>query len=440
VTDSNESVQALNNRARADLILDGTVNAHREVELHDGTRAAAGDTVITRRNDRRLRAGRSWVRNGDRWTVTEVRDDGALTLRRAGKRWGASVVVPAKYAAEHLDLGYAVTSYRAQGITVDSSHVLADASMTRETFYVAMTRGREENIAYVAVDKPDPAHDTSHPGDNTEATARSVLFGVLQHVGAELSAHETITAEQEAWASIAQLAAEYETLAAAAQHDRWAALIRSCGLSDEDADDAIASPAFGALTAELRLAEANQHDVEALLPRLVRARGFGDADDIAAVLHYRVAKTTARPSGSGRARKAPRLIAGLIPEATGTMPAEMRQALAERRDLIETRTEALLDTALTEKHEWVTNLGLQPKQERAAHAWRNAARTIVAYRDRYGIAGPAPLGVPAEADTQKLDAARARAALDRAQNLTRAEHPEHERPRRLRSQQVGPSL
>lgn len=440
VTDSNESVQALNNRARADLILDGTVNARREVELHDGTRAAAGDTVITRRNDRRLRAGRSWVRNGDRWTVTEVRDDGALTLCRAGKRWGASVVVPAEYAAEHLDLGYAVTSYRAQGITVDSSHVLADASMTRETFYVAMTRGREENIAYVAVDKLDPAHDGPHPGDNTEATARSVLFGVLQHAGAELSAHETITAEQDTWSSVAQLAAEFETLAAAAQHDRWAALIRSSGLSDDDADDAIASPAFGALTAELRRAEANQHDVEALLPRLVGARGFGDADDIAAVLHYRVAKATARPAGSGRARKAPRLIAGLIPEAIGTVPSEMRQALTERRDLIETRADVLLDTALTEKHEWITKLGLQPKHARAAHAWRNAARTIAAYRDRYGVTGPAPLGAPAETETQKLDAARARTALDRAKNLAQAEQSDQERPRRMRAQRVGPSL
>lgn len=440
VTDSNESVQALNNRARADLILDGTVNARREVELHDGTRAATGDTVITRRNDRRLRAGRSWVRNGDRWTVTEVRDDGALTLRRASKRWGASVVVPAKYAAEHLDLGYAVTSYRAQGITVDSSHVLADASMTRETFYVAMTRGREENIAYVAVDKPDPAHDGPHPGDNTGATARSVLFGVLRHVGAELSAHETITVEQDAWASIAQLAAEYETLAAAAQHDRWAALIRSSGLSEDDADDTIASPAFGALTAELRRAEANQHDVEALLPRLVGARGVGDADDIAAVLHYRVAMATARPGGSGRARKAPRLIAGLIPEVTSAMPSEMRRALAERRDLIETRTDALLDTALTEKHGWITRLGVQPKQARAAQAWRNAARTIAAYRDRYGITGPAPLGAPAEVETQKLDAARARAALDRALNLAHPEQPEQERARRTGPQRVRPSL
>ncbi|WP_429951614.1 hypothetical protein [Leucobacter allii] len=309
--------------------------------------------------------------------------------------------------------------------------------MTRETFYVAMTRGREQNIAYVAVDKPDPAHDGPHPGDNTEATARSVLFGVLQHVGADLSAHETITAEQDTWASIAQLAAEYETLAAAAQHDRWAALIRSCGLSDDDADDAIASPVFGALTAELRRAEANQHDVESLLPRLVGARGFGDADDIAAVLHYRVAKATARPSGSGRARKAPRLIAGLIPEAAGPVPSEMRQALTERRDLIETRADALLNTALTEKHEWITKLGVQPKQARAAQAWRNAARTIAAYRDRHGITGPAPLGAPAEAESQKLDAARARAALDRTRSLEGEPNSARQSPT---ARPVGPSL
>ncbi|WP_223627709.1 MobF family relaxase [Microbacterium sp. EST19A] len=440
VTDSNESVQALNNRARADLILDGTVNARREVELHDGTRAAGGDTVITRRNDRRLRAGRSWVRNGDRWTVTEVLDDGALALRRAGRRWGGSVVVPAGYASEHLDLGYAVSSFRAQGITVDSSHVLTDASMTRETFYVAMTRGREENIAYVAVDKPDPAHDGPHPGDDNEATARSVLFGVLQHVGAELSAHDSLAAEQDNWASIGQLAAEYETLAAAAQHDRWAALIRSSGISDNDAEAAIASPAFGALTAELRRAEANQHDIETLLPRLVRARGLGDAEDIATVLHDRVAKATSRPPGAGRARTAPRLIAGLIPEATGIMPSEMRRALTDRRDLIENRANALLNTALTNKHEWITKLGTQPKQPRAAQAWRYGARTIAAYRDRYGITGSSPLGAPAETEAQKTDATRARAALHRAQNLAQAHQPEQQRTRRTEVQRVGPSL
>lgn len=415
VADSNESVLALNERARAELILDGTVNARREVELHNGQRAAAGDTVITRNNDRRLRAGRGWVRNGNRWVVTEVRDDGSLTLRRAGQRWGGSVVIPAGYAAEYVELGYAITSYRTQGVTVDTAHVLADATTTRENFYVAMTRGAEANHAYLAVDRPDAAHD----GPRSEATGRSVMAAILQHAGAELSAHETISAEQDAWGSIAQLAAEYETLAAAAQHDRWAALIRSSGLSEDDAADAIASPAFGALTAELRRAEANHHDVETLLPRLARARGFGDADDIAAVLHYRAAKATARPSGSGRARKAPRLIAGLIPEATGIVPSEIRQALTERRDLIETRADTLLDAALSEKHEWITKLGFPPKQARAARAWRYDARTVAAYRDRYGITGPAPLGAPAETEAQKIDAARARGALVRMEEAAR---------------------
>ncbi|MDK9642798.1 hypothetical protein [Propionibacterium freudenreichii] len=326
------------------------------------------------------------------------------------------------------NLGYTVTAYRAQGITVDSSHVLADVSMTRENFYVAMTRGREENVAYVAVDKPDDAHDGPHPGENTEATARSVLFGVLQHVGAELSAHETVTAEQEAWGSIAQLAAEYETLAAAAQHDRWAALIRTSGLTDDQANDAIASPAFGALTAELRRAEANQHDVETLLPRLVRARGFGDADDIAAVLHYRVAKATERPADSGRVRKAPRLIAGLIPEATGTMTPELRQALSERRDLIETRATVLLDTALHDSQPWVAALGPEPKDAKAAATWRRLAVVVATYRDRYNITDPTPLGAPAESDAQKIDAARARAALDRARELSRGPNPVSARP------------
>ncbi len=103
IADSHESVHALNQRARADLILDGTVNALREVELHDDSRAAVGEVVITRRNDRRLRAGRGWVRNGDRWTVTDVRDDGSLTVRRAGSR--GVVILPAGYVAEHVDLG-----------------------------------------------------------------------------------------------------------------------------------------------------------------------------------------------------------------------------------------------------------------------------------------------------------------------------------------------
>lgn len=421
VTDSNESVIALNTRARTDLILDGTVDARREVELHDGTRAASGDTVITRRNDRRLRAGRSWVRNGDRWTVTNVRDDGTLTLRRAGQKWGGSVVLPAGYVAESVDLGYAVTSYRAQGITTDSAHVLVDLNMTRENLYVALTRGRESNIAYVATDRPDSTHDGAHPADNAEATAKSVLYGVLHHVGAELSARETITAEHEQWGSIAQLAAEYETIASAAQQERWDALVRASGLTSDQADDAITSESFGAFTAELRRAEANHHDLDVLLPRLVQARGFTDADDIASILHHRIAAATARPAGSGRTRKAPRLIAGLIPEATGAMSADMRQALTERRDLIAQRANAILDTAIADLEPWLTGLGTAPPDAKKAAVWRNHARTVAAYRDRYGVSDAAPQGPNPTEDAQKIDADRARRALEQARHVATGE-------------------
>ena len=315
-------------------------------------------------------------------------------------------------------LGYAVTSYRAQGITTDTAHVLVDSAMTRENLYVAMTRGRDANTAYVAVDQPDAGHDVPHPGDNQAATGRSVLYGVLQHPGAELSAHEATVAEQEAWGSIAQLAAEYETIAAAAQHDRWATLIQHSGLTEAQVAEVLASDSFGPLTAELRRAEANHHDVDALLPRLVDARRLDDADDAAAVLHHRVATATARPAGSGRTRKAPRLIAGLIPEATGTMTDEMRRALDERRDLIEARADAVLDRALDNKEPWTDELGPPPTDATKQAAWRRSTRVMAAYRDRYRITVDTALGAPVESIAQEIDAARARAALDAARSLT----------------------
>ncbi len=61
-------------------------------EFSENARASAGDIVITRKNDRRLRAlnGGS-VRNGDRWTVVAVRKDGSIVVRRTGRRVAATI-------------------------------------------------------------------------------------------------------------------------------------------------------------------------------------------------------------------------------------------------------------------------------------------------------------------------------------------------------------
>ena len=55
--------------------------------------------------------------------------------------------------------------------------MLVEPTTTRENFYVAMTRGKQANHAYVILDRADE-HAQPHPGDNPDATGRSVLFGV----------------------------------------------------------------------------------------------------------------------------------------------------------------------------------------------------------------------------------------------------------------------
>ena len=413
-------MSALNQRARADLILAGHVGGNLDVSLHDGSEATVGDVVITRRNDRRLRSGngRHWVRNGDRWIVTGVREDGSISIRPDGRRFGNGIVLPAAYASEFLDLGYAITAHRAQGLTTDTAHVVVTATTTRENFYVAMTRGRDANHAYVATDRPDDTHAQQHPSDDTHANARSVLYGVIQHVGAEPSAHEALRDEQERWGSIAQLAAEYETIAQAAQHDHWTRLLTTSGLTTEHVDDIVESEAYGALSAELRRAEANHYDLDTLLPRIIASRGIDDADDLASVIHERLARATVRPAGSSRARKVPSLIAGLIPEAAGPMTAEMREALDERRRLIRERAAAVLSEAIGTGERWVDALGASPARQGSARSWLRSAQTVAAYRDRYQIDTEDPLGPAVTSTAQKIDAARARAALELARRIT----------------------
>ena len=158
-------------------------------------------------------------------------------------------------------------------------------STTRENLYVSMTRGRDSNIAYVALDQPDDSHSTPEADDVT-AQDRAVRRPPAQRrrpVG-----HQTIEAEYELHGGIDRLAAELETIAAEAQHDRFVDLLSRSGLTAEQHAAVVESTAFGPLTAALRRAEAYHHDLERLVPRVVGRHGLDDADDIAAVLRYRV--------------------------------------------------------------------------------------------------------------------------------------------------------
>ncbi|WP_246142328.1 MobF family relaxase [Lacisediminihabitans profunda] len=437
IAETNETVTALNERARLDRIITGQVKAAGAITLHDETEASSGDLVITRKNDRTLTTGTGWVKNGDRWTITATHNDGSITVRRPGRRTGASIRLPATYVAENVELAYAVTAHRAQGSTVDTAHAIVHSTqMTRETFYVSMTRGRDANAAYVATDQTQLEEHQLLP--DSDVTATTILAAVLNHEGAEKSAHETITIEQNTWAGIGQLAAEYETIAQTAQYERWVSLLEHTILTPGQVDQIIESESFGPLMAELRRAEATQRNVDLLLPRLIAARGLDDADDLGAVIRQRIQHATANQTGSTRRRGSSPLIVGLIPEATGQMTIEMRAALNERKALIEKRAMTIAETDTTAGVPWTVTLGPAPAGEKQRQQWLRQVRVIAAYRDRYQITDPKPLGGEPSPQS-RLDHARAQAAIRTAQRIAKDGPAAHE-PSRSATERTSPSL
>ncbi len=154
---ANRTVRELNARIHADRITPGDI-APAGVTLHDGLTAGVGDRIVTRRNHRRLSTADGFVRNGALWDVTAVLPHGALRVRATASNADADTVQPpADYVAEHVELGYATTIARTQGVTVDETHTIATHGMSREDLYVAMSRGRRTNRAYVVVDENDPS-------------------------------------------------------------------------------------------------------------------------------------------------------------------------------------------------------------------------------------------------------------------------------------------
>ena len=137
VAKRNSEVERLNATARELLRAEGALG-QQEIEVGEA-RFAAGDRVITRVNDHS-----NAIYNRERWQVAEV----DLEQRRVvleGIDQQRTVEIGPDYLsrttshgeAPALQHAYAVTTYSAQGATVDRAYVMADPSMDKQEIYVA---------------------------------------------------------------------------------------------------------------------------------------------------------------------------------------------------------------------------------------------------------------------------------------------------------------
>lgn len=438
IAGNGEMVAELNQRARDDLIAARKVEAE-GIDLHDGTRAGAGDLVVTRRNERRLTTGHAWVKNGDRWQVTRRFPDGSLAVRRLGKGdrpRGKVLVLPAVYVREDVELGYASTVHRAQGANVDTGHALVDPdTASRELLYVAMTRGKERNDAYVI--QPDPHEVEPHLEPPEEKSGVEQVARVLARSDADLSATETLAVEADKHAALSTLLDEYDVLARDAQSARWETFLDVAPFPDGIAEDIFTSPFYDQLEGALARHEATGRTPTVALNSLAwRLTSNDEQTDPAAQLATMLdAATSQLPKLRGsRAR-----VSGLIAKPAEPIADNMGKALAERQALIEAATHQLVADAQESGAAWLGPLGRPPAEMGTRAQWQNCAATIALYRVRYDISGRSPLG-PAKGVGSAEQAAERRVAetaLVRARRLAKDGRDREVRSHSIEADSVG---
>jgi conjugative relaxase-like TrwC/TraI family protein len=172
-----DAVRDLNARARQRLIDAGKLTGP---QVRMGERDfAVGDQVLGLVNDYR-----TGMLNGTRGTIAAIDEKrGQIDVAAAD---GASRRVPFAYAeAGHLAHGYAMTIHRAQGATCDHAFVLVDETMSREAIYTAMSRGRQRNDLYLAVDTD--RHEIAHGPEVARDPARTLAAGVQRSAAQQLA-------------------------------------------------------------------------------------------------------------------------------------------------------------------------------------------------------------------------------------------------------------
>jgi len=180
LTHTNAEVRELNEAARDRMRAAGDLGEDVRVTVERGERSfATGDRVMFLQNERGL-----GVKNGTLGTIEQVSTQ-SMTVQADD---GRSIAFDLK-DYDRIDHGYAATIHKAQGMTVDRTHVLATPGMDAHGSYVALSRHRDgmdqtrtKNAAEIP--GPDPAvraKSSQGAGGDVTIVARAHRADVAVH-------------------------------------------------------------------------------------------------------------------------------------------------------------------------------------------------------------------------------------------------------------------
>jgi AAA domain len=281
-------VAELNARARAHRL--NHTPAGSEVPLADGNRASVGDVIITRSNDRRLRlTATDWVKNGDRWTITQVGHRGDLTARHT--RSHLTVRLPRDYVRQSTGLGYATTIHAAQGVTADTMHGLATGQESRQQLYVMLTRGRTANHIYLQIVGDGDPHTLIRPETVAPRTPTETLRQILARDDTPISATSLLRELSDPAARLFDAVQRYTDglYVAAEQHVGPHIVQMLDSRANEVVPELTNEPSWPTLRAHLLAlaAETGEHPL-LHLQTAATGRELHTAGDVAAVLDWRL--------------------------------------------------------------------------------------------------------------------------------------------------------
>ncbi len=164
---------------------------------------------------------------------------------------GRCAVLPRSYAEASTNLGYALTVFRSQGITVDHTFGLGSDSLFREAGYTALSRGRLSNNLYVAAPENPRWEIGHHTDDLARRDALESLLGALSQSKEQTMARDRFPT----WPSVSveEIAVAYRERASL---EKW--------IADHAPPDAVlqlADTSFGAVDSDERVRTRAQGDV-----------------------------------------------------------------------------------------------------------------------------------------------------------------------------------